>query len=138
MAGLQKQILLGALLVVIIVALFLRKLRPSIAVLLMLPLSLLTGILGFYFTGETLNVMTIGGLALAVGTVVDAGIVVVENIMRHRNMGKNALDAAREGAEEVSMPILAGTFTTLAVFIPALFLAGMIKFLLFPWPSPPS
>jgi CzcA family heavy metal efflux pump len=132
MAGLQKQILLGALLVVLIVVLFLRKFRPSIAVLLMLPLSLLSGILGFYFTGETLNVMTIGGLALAVGTVVDAGIVVVENIMRHRHMGKDAVDAARDGAEEVSMPVLAGIVTTLAVFIPALFLAGMIKFLFLP------
>lgn len=132
MAGLQKQILLGALLVVLIVVLFLRKFRPSIAVLLMLPFSLLSGILGFYFTGETLNVMTIGGLALAVGTVVDAGIVVVENIMRHRHMGKGAIDAARAGAEEVSMPILAGTVTTLAVFIPALFLTGMIKFLFQP------
>jgi HAE1 family hydrophobic/amphiphilic exporter-1 len=132
MAGLQKQILLGALLVIVIVVLFLRQLRPSIAVLLMLPLSLLSGMLGFYFTGETLNVMTIGGLALAVGTVVDAGIVVVENIMRHRSMGKGAVDAARDGAEEVSMPILAGTVTTLAVFIPALFLTGMIKFLFLP------
>jgi HAE1 family hydrophobic/amphiphilic exporter-1 len=132
MSGLQKQVLLGALLVVVIVILFLRKLRPSIAVLLMLPLSLLSGLLGFYFTGETLNVMTIGGLALAVGTVVDAGIVVVENIMRHRGMGKNSLDAARDGAEEVSMPVLAGIVTTLAVFVPALFLSGMIKFLFLP------
>jgi len=132
MSGLQKQVLLGALLVIIIVVLFLRKLRPSIAVLLMLPFSLLSGLLGFYFTGETLNVMTIGGLALAVGTVVDAGIVVVENIMRHRHMGKDGIDAARDGAEEVSMPVLAGIVTTLAVFIPALFLAGMIKFLFLP------
>ncbi|MCH8215318.1 MAG: efflux RND transporter permease subunit [Planctomycetes bacterium] len=132
MAGLQKQVLVGALLVVVIVVLFLRRFRPSIAVLLMLPFSMLTGLLGFYFTGETLNIMTIGGLALAVGTVVDAGIVVVENIMRHRHMGKGPLDAAREGAEEVSMPILAGVATTLAVFIPALFLTGMIKFLFLP------
>ncbi len=132
MSGLQKQVLLGALLVVVIVILFLRKLRPSMAVLLMLPLSLLAGILGFYFTGETLNVMTIGGLALAVGTVVDAGIVVIENILRHRHQGKGPLDAARDGAEEVSAPILAGTVTTLVVFIPALFLTGMIKFLFVP------
>ncbi|MDZ8120154.1 efflux RND transporter permease subunit [Pontiella agarivorans] len=132
MAGLQKQIMIGALLVVLIVILFLRRFRPSLAILLMLPLSLLAGILGFYFTGETLNVMTIGGLALAVGTVVDAGIVVVENIIRHRQLGKNPVDAARDGAEEVSMPILAGVVTTLAVFIPALFLTGMIKFMFQP------
>ena len=132
MSGLQKQVLIGALLVVVIVVLFLRKFRPSIAVLLMLPFSMLAGLLGFYFTGETINVMTIGGLALAVGTVVDAGIVVVENIMRHRHMGKDSIDAAREGAEEVAMPILTGVVTTLAVFIPALFLTGMIKFLFLP------
>ncbi len=130
--NLQMQIGLGALLVVLIVALFLRRLRPAIAILLMLPLAMLTGILGFFFTGETINVMTLGGLALAVGTVVDAGIVVVENIMRHRDMGKNAHDAAADGAGEVSAPVLAGTITTLVVFIPAIFLTGMVKFLFVP------
>lgn len=130
--NLQMQIGLGALLVVLIVILFLRKLRPAIAILLMLPLAMLTGILGFFFTGETINVMTLGGLALAVGTVVDAGIVVVENIMRHRDMGKSAEDAAADGTSEVSAPVLAGTITTLVVFIPAIFLTGMVKFLFVP------
>lgn len=129
---LTAEVGLGALLVVLVVIFFLRKLRASIAVLIMLPLSLLTGILGFFFTGQSLNVMTLGGLALAVGTVVDAGIVVVENIMRHRAMGKNSATAAEEGASEVATPVLAGTITTLAVFIPALFLTGMIKFLFVP------
>lgn len=131
-AHLMAEVALGALLVAVVIIFFLRKLRASIAVLIMLPLSLLIGILGFFFTGQTLNVMTLGGLALAVGTVVDAGIVVVENIMRHRAMGKNAVDAAQEGATEVAAPVLAGTITTLAVFIPALFLTGMIKFLFVP------
>lgn len=130
--NLQAQVLLGALLVVAIVFIFLRRLRPAIAILLMLPLALLTGILGFYFTGETINVMTLGGLALAVGTVVDAGIVVVENIMRHRTMGKDAQEAAQDGAEEVSAPVFAGTLTTLVIFIPALFLTGMVKYLFIP------
>lgn len=131
-SNLKTQVILGAILVVIIVVVFLRKLRASIAILLMLPLSMLIGILGFYFTGETINVMTLGGLALAVGTVVDAGIVVVENIMRHRAMGKDASSAASEGAREVAAPVLAGTITTLAVFVPAIFLTGMIKFLFLP------
>ena len=131
-ANLKTQVGLGAILVTIIVVIFLRKLRASIAILLMLPLSLLTGLLGFYFTGETINVMTLGGLALAVGTVVDAGIVVVENIMRHRAMGKDARTAAGDGAGEVAAPVLAGTITTLAVFVPAIFLSGMIKFLFLP------
>jgi multidrug efflux pump subunit AcrB len=130
--SLQLTVGLGALLVVLVVVLFLRRLRPAIAILLMLPLALLTGILGFFFTGETINVMTLGGLALAIGTVVDAGIVVVENIMRHRAMGKDPAAAAAEGAEEVSLPVLAGTLTTLVVFIPTVFLTGMIRFLFIP------
>ncbi|MBT5380271.1 MAG: efflux RND transporter permease subunit [Opitutae bacterium] len=131
-SNLKNQVFLGGILVIIIVVCFLRKLRASIAVLLMLPLSILTGILGFFFTGETINVMTLGGLALAVGTVVDAGIVVVENIMRHRAMGKDPKTAADEGTQEVAAPVLAGTITTLAVFVPAIFLTGMIKFLFLP------
>ena len=131
-SNLKMQLILGALLVVVIVFLFLRKLRPALAILLMLPLALLTGILGFFFTGETINVMTLGGLALAVGTVVDAGIVVVENIMRHRAMGKDSETAAADGTGEVAAPVLAGTLTTLVVFIPAIFLSGMIKFLFLP------
>ena len=103
-----------------------------LAILLMLPLSMLIGILGFFFTGETINVMTLGGLALAVGTVVDAGIVVVENIMRHRRMGKDAKSAASDGANEVAAPVFAGTITTLVVFIPAIFLTGTIKVLFIP------
>ena len=75
----------------------------------------------------TINVMTLGGVSLAIGTVVDAGIVVIENVIRHQRMGKSPLDAARDGAEEVAGPVLAGTVTTLAVFIPAIFLTGMIR-----------
>ena len=130
--NLQYEVLLGALLVLIVVIAFLRRLRASIAVLIVIPLSLLIGILGFYFTGHTLNIMTLGGLALAVGTVVNAGIVVVENTVRHLDMGKDAMQAASDGAIEVAGPVFAGTLTTLAVFIPALFLTGMIGYLFAP------
>jgi len=132
MRSLFWQVLLGAVLVAIVVAVFLRSVLPTLAILAVLLLSILIGGLGFAFTGNTINVMTLGGVALAIGTVVDGGIVVVENVIRHRKMDKSAIDAARDGAAEVAAPILAGTITTLAVFIPAIFLTGMIKYLFAP------
>jgi multidrug efflux pump subunit AcrB len=130
--NLQVEVGLGAVLVAVVVALFLREFKPTLAVVLTIPFSLVIGMLGFTWTGQTINVMTLGGLALAVGTVVDAGIVVAENIIRHLGMGKTPATAAQEGAEEVAMPVLAGTVATLAVFVPAIFLTGMIKYLLQP------
>jgi len=114
------------------VAVFLRQFLPTVAIVSVIFLSILIGGFGFYFTGNTINVMTLGGIALAIGTVVDAGIVVVENVIRHLRMGKSSIDAARDGTAEVAMPVLAGTITTLAVFIPAIFLSGMIKYLFEP------
>ncbi|MBV09989.1 MAG: acriflavine resistance protein B [Rubinisphaera sp.] len=132
MSNLYSQIGLGALLVAVVVFLFLRRLLPTIVIVSIIVLAILIGGLGFAFTGQTINVMTLGGIALAIGTVVDAGIVVVENVIRHQRMGKTPMVAAREGTEEVSGAILAGTVTTLAVFLPAVFLSGMIKYLFEP------
>ncbi|MCA8989341.1 MAG: efflux RND transporter permease subunit, partial [Planctomycetaceae bacterium] len=132
MSNLANQVGLGALLVSIIVLIFLRQIVPTLVIVAMIGLAMLMGSLAFAFTGQTINVMTLGGIALAIGTVVDAGIVVVENIIRHQRMGKSALEAAREGTQEVSSAILAGTVTTLAVFLPAIFLTGMIKYLFEP------
>ena len=132
MRNLFYEIAIGAILVAIVVAVFLRRVLPTIAIVGVMFLSILIGAFGFYFTGNTINVMTLGGIALAIGTVVDVGIVVVENIVRHQRMGKSALDAARDGAAEVSMPVLAGTVTTLAVFVPIIFLSGMIRYLFEP------
>jgi HAE1 family hydrophobic/amphiphilic exporter-1 len=132
MSNLYRQIGLGALLVSIVVLIFLRRFLPTLIIVSVIVLAILIGGLGFAFTGQTINVMTLGGIALAIGTVVDAGIVVVENIVRHQRMGKSALDAARDGTQEVSGAILAGTVTTLAVFLPAVFLTGMIKYLFEP------
>ncbi|MFT4589059.1 MAG: HAE1 family hydrophobic/amphiphilic exporter-1 [Limisphaerales bacterium] len=130
--NLEIEVGVGALLVALVIGIFLRRFMPSVAVLIVIPLALAIGMLGFYFSGHTINVMTLAGIALAVGTVVDAGIVVVENIVRHLNMGKSGVDAARDGAVEVATPVFAGTVTTLAIFIPAIFLTGMIKFLFEP------
>ncbi len=132
MSSLAQQLGWGSLLVAVVVLLFLRSIIPTLIIVSTILLAVLIGGLGFAFTGQTINVMTLGGIALAIGTVVDAGIVVVENIVRHQRMGKSMLSAAREGTQEVSGAILAGTVTTLAVFLPAVFLSGMIKYLFEP------
>ncbi|MCA9080055.1 MAG: efflux RND transporter permease subunit [Planctomycetaceae bacterium] len=132
MMNLYNQVGLGAILVAVTVILFLRRLLPTVIIVSTILLAILIGGLGFAFTGQTINVMTLGGIALAIGTVVDAGIVVVENIIRHQRMGKSVAEATRTGTQEVSGAILAGTLTTLAVFLPAVFLVGMIKYLFVP------
>lgn len=132
MSNLYRQVGLGALLVAVVVLVFLRRFLPTLIIVATILLAILIGTLGFAFTDQTINVMTLGGIALAVGTVVDAGIVVVENIIRHQRMGKPSLEAARDGTAEVSGAIFAGTATTLAVFLPAVFLTGMIKYLFEP------
>lgn len=132
MSSLMNQVGLGAILVAVVVFVFLRRVLPTVVIVSTILLAIMIGGLGFGFTGQTINVMTLGGIALAIGTVVDAGIVVVENVIRHGRMGKNALEAAKDGTHEVSGAILAGTITTLAVFLPAVFLTGMIKYLFEP------
>jgi multidrug efflux pump subunit AcrB len=131
-SSLMWQVGLGALLVAIVVFVFLRQVLPTIVIVSMILFAILIGALGFAFTGQTINVMTLGGIALAIGTVVDAGIVVVENVIRHQRMGKAPTQAALDGTSEVSGAILAGTITTLAVFLPAIFLTDMIYYLFMP------
>lgn len=132
MTNLYNQVGLGAILVAVVVMVFLRRFLPTLIIVSTILLAILIGGLGFAFTGQTINVMTLGGIALAIGTVVDAGIVVVENVIRHQRMGRAPMAAAIEGTQEVSGAILAGTVTTLAVFLPAVFLTGMIRYLFAP------
>src|SRR5262249_34488848 len=89
-------------------------------------------IMGLFFTDNSLNLMTLGGLALAVGRLVDDSIVVLENTHRHLGMGKAPEAAALDAAEEVRMPILVATITTVVVFAPVVFLSGIGKFLFTP------
>ncbi|HIG27477.1 MAG TPA: efflux RND transporter permease subunit [Verrucomicrobiales bacterium] len=130
--NLEYEVGLGGVLVMLVIGFFLRRFLPSVAVLMVMPLSILIGFLGFYFSGNTINVMTLGGVALAIGNVVDASIVVVENIVRHLAMGKPSKKAVSDAVEEVATPILAGTVTTLVVFVPVIFLSGMIRYLFEP------
>ncbi len=129
---LQLEGLLGTVLAGLMILVFIGSFRSTALVLLSIPLSVMAAILGLYFTGNSLNVMTVGGLALAVGRLVDDSIVVLENTHRHLAMGKLSEVAALEAAEEVRMPILMATVVTVVVFAPVVFLTGIGKFLFTP------
>jgi hydrophobic/amphiphilic exporter-1 (mainly G- bacteria), HAE1 family len=120
----QEHALVGGFLVVLIIFLFLRDWRSTLIVSTSIPISVIGTFALLYFGGYTLNTMTFGGLALGIGMIVDAAIVVLENTHRHLHMGKDKMTAAIEGSEEVWSAILASTLTHIAVFIPLLFLSG--------------
>ncbi len=124
--------LLGAGLAAVMILIFLGSLRSTFVIALSIPLSVLAAFIGFYFSGHTINVMTLGGLALAVGRLVDDAIVVLENIARHMSLGKSPVRAAIDGTQEVAMPVLLATITTIVVFFPVVFLSGMGQFLFTP------
>lgn len=117
--------LYGGLFALIIVFIFLRSLRSTLIIGVAIPVSVVGTFVMIYFGGFTLNLMTLGGLALGVGMLVDNAIVVLENIYRHREAGKGALDSAIYGAQDVAGAIVASTLTTLAVFLPLIFVRGM-------------
>jgi CzcA family heavy metal efflux pump len=122
----------GGVLAALMVLLFLGSLRSTGVVFLSIPLSILAALVGLYFTGHTINAMTLGGLALAVGRLVDDSIVVLENSVRHLQMGKAPTTAALDAVAEVGMPVLVATIATVAVFFPIVFLAGIGQFLFTP------
>lgn len=123
----------GAILAAIVVWVFLSHIRLTMIILLSLPLSLLAAFIGLYFSGNTINSMTLGGLALAVGVLVDQSIVVLDNTSRHLRMeGKSPMQAALDGATEVAGPVLISTITFVVVFFPIVYLSGMAKFLFTP------
>jgi HAE1 family hydrophobic/amphiphilic exporter-1 len=120
----QEHALVGGVLVVLIIFAFLRDFRSTLIVCTSIPVSVIGTFALLYFGGFTLNTMTFGGLALGIGMIVDAAIVVLENTHRHLHMGKDRMTAAIEGSEEVWSAILASTLTHIAVFVPLLFLSG--------------
>lgn len=130
--NLIHEAIIGAGLAALLVLVFLGNFRAMFIVLLSLPLACLGAFIGLYFTGESLNAMTLGGLALAVGLLIDQSIVVIENTERHLSLGKSPLEAARDGAMEVAKPLLIITLTLAVVFFPVVFLTGIGKFLFTP------
>jgi multidrug efflux pump subunit AcrB len=130
--GLQVAAGLGAALAGMIVLLFLRSFRLSVIIFLAIPLSVLAAVIGLFYTGDTVNAMTLGGIALAVGILVDQSIVVLENVVRHAQMGKEPFQAALDGVNEVAMPVFVSTITFCVVFYPIVFLSGLARFLFTP------
>jgi len=124
--------LVGAFFAALVIVVFLRSFLPSVAVLLTVPLAVLGTFIGLSFSSQTINVMTLGGIALAVGVMVDQAVVIMENILRHLRSGKTPMNAAWDGAREVATPVLVSTLTFIAVFFPIVFLTGMAKFLFAP------
>ena len=125
-SAVQEHVMLGSVLVILIIFLFLRNFRSTLIVATSIPISVIGTFALLYFGGLTLNTMTFGGLALGVGMVVDAAIVVLENSFRHmEHYGKDRMQASIDGSEEVWSAILASILTHIAVFVPLLFLEGV-------------
>ena len=127
MDSILNNVLFGAVLAVLILILFLKDWRPTAVVACSIPVSLITAIVCMYFSGVTLNVISLSGLALGVGMLVDNSIVVIENIFRMRSEGYSAKEAAIAGAGEVAGAILASTLTTVCVFLPIVFTEGIVR-----------
>jgi multidrug efflux pump subunit AcrB len=131
-ANLQKEGLLGAGLAGLMIFLFLRSIKAALVVGLAIPLSLTTALVALYLTGQSVNIMTLGGLALVIGTLLDNNIVVQENLHRHLEMGKDGRTAAEDSAMELTLPIFVATICILIVYLPIMFFSGIIKYLFVP------
>ncbi|MEW6248484.1 MAG: efflux RND transporter permease subunit [Nitrospirota bacterium] len=129
---LEHEGLLGGGLACLMVLIFLGSLRYTLIIALAIPISILAAFVLLYFTGHTVNVMTLGGLALVIGTLLDNNIVVLENVHRHLGMGKLPRQAAGDGVGEVALPMLVATISILIVYLPIVFFTGIIKFLFVP------
>lgn len=122
-----SNVLFGAVLAILILIIFLKDIRPTLVIALSIPVSLVTAVVCMYFSGITLNIISLSGLALGVGMLVDNSIVVIENIYRMRSEGKSMWDASIEGAREVAGAIMASTLTTVCVFLPIVFTEGITR-----------
>ncbi len=127
MDSILNNILSGAALAILILILFLKDLRPTLVIAVSIPVSLIAAIVCMYFSGVTLNIISLSGLALGIGMLVDNSIVVIENIYRLRNEGFSMREAAIEGAKEVAGAIMASTLTTVCVFAPIVFTEGITR-----------
>ena len=127
-----SSMVIGAALAIIVLALFLRDVKPTLVVGFSIPLSVLFAVVLMYFTGMDLNVMTLAGLSLGIGMLVDNSIVVIENIYRLRGRGVPAARAAVQGAKQVGMSVVASTLTSVCVFLPVVFSSSIVKSLMQP------
>lgn len=122
-----SNLIMGAVLAIIVLAIFLRSVKPTIVVAFSIPLSVLVAIVLMYFSGVTLNLISLSGLALGIGMLVDNSIVVIENIYRLRGLGVPSARAAVMGAKQVAGAIASSTLTTICVFLPIIFVNGLVR-----------
>jgi multidrug efflux pump subunit AcrB len=127
--ALEHEAISGSVLASLMILIFLGSFRSTLAIFLSIPLSILAGAFGLMLSGGTINIMTLGGFALAIGRLVDDSTVVLENINRHLAEHEEPHAAALAGAQEVALPVLASTITTIIVFTPVMFLFGVAKYL---------
>lgn len=122
-----NNLIYGGILAILILLIFLRDFKPTFIIAVSIPISIIFAIAMMYFTGVTINIISLAGLALGVGMLVDNSIVVIENIYRLRNEGLSAWEASVDGAKEVSGAIFASTLTTACVFLPIVFTKGISR-----------
>ena len=120
------RILIGGMLAVLVLMVFLRNIRSTLIISTAIPISIIATFVLLYFNNMTLNLISLGGLALGIGLIVDDSIVVLENIYRHRQNGLGLIDAARKGVGEVGNAVITSTLTILAVFLPVVFVEGLV------------
>ncbi|MGA7777739.1 MAG: efflux RND transporter permease subunit [Paraburkholderia sp.] len=130
--GVIREALIAAALTAAMILLFLGNWRSTCIIAVSIPLSILTSLIALHALGQTINIMTLGGLALAVGILVDDATVTIENIERHLHMGTDLHEAILEGAGEIAVPALVSTLCICIVFVPMFFLTGVAKFLFVP------
>ncbi len=131
-SSLEHEALMGSALAILVILLFLVSFAATGIIAVAIPLSIVATFVLLFFTGQTLNVFTLGGLALGVGRLVDDSIVELENIHRHLAMGQDRREAVLNAAQEVAMPIFVSTVTTIVVFFPVVFLMGVARNLFMP------
>ncbi|MGV2621313.1 UNVERIFIED_CONTAM: efflux RND transporter permease subunit [Halobacillus marinus] len=125
-------IIIGGIISVLVLLLFLKSFRATLVIGLSIPIAIISTFTLMYFTGETLNVLTMGGLALGIGMMVDSSIVILENIVRYRQQGYSMVEAAKVGASELAPAVVASATTTLVVFLPIIFVEGIASELFTP------
>ena len=130
--GVVREAIIAACLTAMMILLFLGSWRSTLIIAISIPLSILTSLVCLSALGETINIMTLGGLALAVGILVDDATVTIENIDRNFEEGKDLIDGIRDGAAQIAVPALVSTFCICIVFIPMFFLTGVARFLFIP------
>src|SRR5690625_4363138 len=128
----MSNILIGGAISVIVLLLFLKSIRATLVIGVSIPIAIISTFILMYFTGETLNVLTLGGLALGIGMMVDSSIVILENIYSYRQKGHTLFKSATKGASELAPAIIASTTTTLVVFLPIVFVDGIASDLFTP------